>query len=427
MHLKSYPKEYLRITLASIKTPAKFFQEVRGEGGYLKPFAYWLATYIISNAGISLIYLFNPESFAIFSSMGITFTAIIYLLYTLLMIFYIVLMHLAVTLVGGKGNFNDTFKVVFYSSSPLSFAWIFMLGMFVGIMFKSIITMLITLPLILAILACYIYIFYIQVIGISVTSGITRLRAFAALLIQLFIYAFIAFILLIVFVFFFIYAQPINSSYSSAPYNTQGYERYGTDTQDYVKYNMTVYAGSTPQIDGIVDAKDAWHEGEQIHTVSAGEDYAITTKHDFNNTYILVQWRDLPEWNDAMHLYFEQDEGKPDFDLNNGIVDNYYQGHPSYGPESMRDAHYDSGYTVLEHQDGLVKAGYGNGTWTIEWQIPMRSEDPYDIHIEKYPAQVGFSIANWGNGPAVGVWPPNSAPYLPETWGNMLIVDSEKI
>ncbi len=432
MDLKSYPGEYARITRASIKNPGEFFEEIKGEGkGYFKPFAYMLVTSIIYNVGIFLGFLFYPEGISIFLSLGFVLTAVVLavllILSTLQMVFYIVLMHMAVRLVGGKGRFNNTFKVVCYSFSPFSFAWIFGLAMFAVISFKSLAAILISLPLILALSACTLYMYYIEVVGLSVTSEITRLRAFAAVLIQLFIYAFIAIILLIILIFFFIYAIPINSSYSYAPYNTQGYERDGSNPQDYEKYNITVYAGSAPQIDGMVDAKDAWHEGEQIHTVSAGEDYTITTKHDFNNTYILMQWRDLPEWNDAMHLYFEQDEGKPDFDLNNGIVDNYYQGYPSYGPESMRDAHYDSGYTVLEHQDGLVKAGYGNGTWTIEWQIPMRSADPYDIHIEKYPAQVGFSIANWGNGPAVGVWPPNSAPYLPETWGNMLIVDSEKI
>ncbi len=430
MDLKSYPGEYARITLASIKNPGKFFDEIKGEGkGYLKPLAYMLVTSIIYNVGIFLGFLFYPEGIGIFLSLGFVMAAavlvVLLILSTLQLVFYIVLMHMAVRLVGGKGKFNNTFKVVCYSFSPFSFAWILGLAMFAVISFKSLAAILISLPLILALSTCALYMYYIEVVGLSVTSEITRLRAFAAILIQLFIYAFIAIILLIILVIFFIYAMPINSSYSSAPYNTQGYERYVSDPQDYEKYNMTVYAGSPPQIDGTVDAKDAWYEGEKIHVLARGKYYNITTKHDFENIYILMEWEGAPEWEDMMALYFEQDGDTQDFTLTTGRVDNYYQGHYKYGPDSFRDAHYDSGYIVDGAQNGNLKSGYENGSWRLEWQIPMKSGDDFDIYIEKYPTQVGFSILNNRNG-ARGIWPPAADMYDPETWGNMLIVDSKK-
>ncbi len=191
------------------------------------------------------------------------------------------------------------------------------------------------------------------------------------------------------------------------------------------KYNITVYAGTTPNIDGTIKDGDAWYEGEQTSIEARGKNYTIITKHDSENLYILMEWNGTPEWEDMMALYFEQDEGAPDLNLSNGRVDNYYQGHYKYGPESMSDAHYGSGYTVAEQHNGLLKAGYNAGTWVLEWQVPLRSGDTYDIYVDKYPAQLGFSIINWRDG-AKGIWPPKADPYKALTWGNMVIVDTNK-
>ncbi|VVB97427.1 Yip1 domain protein [uncultured archaeon] len=431
MDLKSYPKEYARITLASIKTPAEFFQGMSGEGrGYLKPLAYMLVSGIIYNIGIFLGFFVYPESISLFSSAGFFLTAVLSFLLIIFSIIqtclYIGLMHLAVLIVGGKAKFNDTFKVVCYSFSPLNFAWIFGFGTFLAISFKNMAVMLVSLPLMMALFVCLLYIYYIEVIGLSVTSGITRLRAFAAVLIQLFIYTMIVFILLMVLVLFFMFTQPINYSYSPAPYNTQSYGKYSTDIRNYEIYNTTVYAGSTPQIDGIVDTRDAWYEGEKIYTIARGKNYNITTKHDFENIYILMEWEGPPEWEDMMALYFEQDGSTQDFTLTSGLADNYYQGHYKYGPDSFRDAHYDSGYTVSEVQNGNLKSSYTDGSWKLEWQIPMKSGDEFDIYIDTYPTQVGFSILNDRNG-ASGIWPPSADMYDPKTWGSMTIVDGKKI
>lgn len=192
------------------------------------------------------------------------------------------------------------------------------------------------------------------------------------------------------------------------------------------KYNTTVYAGSSPAIDGTADDRDAWYEGEQNRIEVKGKKYTVTTKHDFENLYILMEWNGAPEWDDMMAIYFEQDNGTPDFNLSNGRVDNYYQGHYKYGPESISDAHhYESGYTVMEEHNGLLRAGYRNGTWTLEWQVPLRSGDAYDIYVDKYPMQLGFSIIN-NRGGAYGIWPPGADLYKAGTWGNMMISGIKK-
>lgn len=194
---------------------------------------------------------------------------------------------------------------------------------------------------------------------------------------------------------------------------------------DIIKYSTTVYSGSAPLIDGITDEKDNWDEGEKTYVSAGGKDYTFTTKHNFENIYILIEWEGTPEWNDRISLYFEQDGRVQDFNLGTGVADNYYQGVSSYGPESFRDAHFEDGYTVSETQNGNLKSGYADGIWKLEWQIPMSSGDQYDIDIKNYPTQVGFTIAN-DTGMIRGIWPPDADIYEPRTWGNMTIVDKKK-
>ncbi|MFA4936612.1 MAG: YIP1 family protein, partial [Candidatus Methanoperedens sp.] len=322
--------------------------------------------------------------------------------YILSALLFAIFMHLAVRLMKGKGSFNNTLKVICYSEAPLNFAWIF----YVLMMFASDMEYFEIAKLFVVLwIASNFYVYYIILAGISVTSGITMPRAFAALMVQLFMFA----VIIAVFVSgIYLYGTNTHSGSTSEPYNIKNYE----------KYNTTVYASSAPQIDGIVDEKDRWYEGESFH-IEGKKYYTITTKHDFENIYILVQWYAPPEWKDDIAIYFEQDGSSPDFNLKNGRTDHYYQGHFKYGPNSFRDAHYDSGYTVSETQNGNLKGSYKDGVWNLEWQIPLSSGDVHDIYITNYPTQIGFTIINrmgWDS------WPPNSLPEKPETWGDMTIV-----
>ncbi len=415
LNISSYLREYARITLASIKTPRKFFEEIKSEGkGYLKPFAYMLISNVIYLAGSFLGFFILPGgsnvlamSFSLFKGLFV-----FYIFLTILfMLIYFGSMHLAVRIVKGKGKFFQTFKVICYSYSPFNFIWVFILILITAVSLKSTAALLIALLMMLPIFAGMLYVFYILVVGISVTSEISGGRAFAALMIQLFIYSGTIFSLIFGAVLLYSFSENSYSKTDSTPYYIQNYE----------KYNTTVYAGSAPQIDGIVDEKDRWYEGESFH-IERKKYYTITTKHDFENIYILVQWYAPPEWKDGIDIYFEQDGNSPDFNLKNGRTDNYYQGHFEYGPNSFRDAHYDSGYTVAETQNGNLKSGYKDGMWNLEWQIPLSSGDVHDIYINNYPTQIGFTIINrmgWDS------WPPNSSPEKPETWGKMTVVNKK--
>lgn len=450
MTINHYLKEYARITIESVKNPSKFFEKAKiDESGYLKPLFYTLISYAVYNIGLFLWFLFSPDmqkiGYADISYSIVILILAVIIFYTvitvLFLIFYITLMQLAVRMVGGKGKFKDTLKVICYSYSPLNFAWIFGLAMPIALLFFNEVTaLLVSIPFMLALLASVIYIFYIEIVGLSITSEITRLRAFAAFVIQMFLYSIIAMILIFGSVLIYTFVDDTQYNYSPDSYgsgntydNANPYKS-GIDQSlpEPVSYSTKMYFGGTPDIDGITGASDSWYEGNQMNVESGGKYYTIITKHDYENIYILMEWDGTPEWVDEMAIYFEQDNGGPDQNINNGLVDCYYQGSSSYGPSSLNNAHYDQnewskfgpGYLASGKFDGKVEGKYNDGRWKLEWQIPLNSGDPFDISVTEYPTELGFSIINQEGG-AKGIWPPDADPYLPETWGTMTIADGK--
>lgn len=336
-------------------------------------------------------------------------------------------MHLAIRLVKGKGSFNNTVKVICYSEAPLSFGWIFYVLM--------ILTSDLEYPGISILSAAFwiasnFYVYYIILTGISVTSGITMPRAFAALMVQLFMFA----VVIAVFVSgIYLYSTNTPSSYSPTPYPTPfptpAYENYTPPNPE--KYRITAYVGSPPQIDGAVTEEDKWHEGEQFIAKDKNRTYYITIKHDFEYIYILMKWENPFKQSGNIEVFFEQDNNKQDFDLNNGRVDGYFQGY--YQDDNLviesfvvPDAHYEGDrYAGDEQQGGSLYGGYKNGKWILEWKIPMNSGDKYDIYINSYPTEVGFAITNTVAAPE-GVFPPGADNHDPRTWGTMTIVDKRR-
>lgn len=423
--IKFFLKEYRRITFATINTPGEFFEEIKSEDkSYLKPL-----TYMLGSNAVYIMGLFLGEFFyySVFTEL-----IVLYIILAVLFFIYVALMHLAILMVGGKNKFNQTFKVICYSFSPMNFAWIFVLVLIAATSLWNFIGPPVALFPMLGLFASVLYIFYILVTGISVTSEIHRGRAFAALTIQLFIIIFIPIILTYAPALFHQYSTTTLPGYSSTPYPTSSvtstYEKHSTPTPG--KYRIRAYAGSPPQIDGIVDDDDKWHEGERFIAEEKERDYYITIKHDFENIYILMEWEGPFEENGNIVIHFEQDTNIQDFNLSNGRVDSYYQGFYRDGNFSIHDTHYDSGiYTDKERQDGYLKGGYKNGRWTLEWRIPMNSGDKYDIYINNYPTEVGFSITNTlivpvGN-VSVSIFPPGADDYDPLTWANMVIIDNK--
>ncbi|MFA4936600.1 MAG: Yip1 family protein, partial [Candidatus Methanoperedens sp.] len=315
MKISSYLREYARITLVSIKTPRKFFEEVKSEEKrYLKPLAYILITYAIYTAGVGI----GGNSYSFFPSSGFS----LFLKNIVSALLFIVLLHLAVRLVKGKGSFNNTVKVICYSEAPLNFAWIFyVLMIFAGDMEYPVISILSAAFWI----ATTYYVYYIILAGISVTSGITMPRAFAALMVQFFMFA----VVIAIFVSgIYLYSTNTHSGYSptpySTPYPTPTYENYTPPNPE--KYRITAYAGSPPQIDGAVTEEDKWYEGEQFIGKDMKRTYYVTIKHDFEYIYILMEWENPLKQRGNVEVLFEQDADKQDFNLNNGRVDMYIQG-----------------------------------------------------------------------------------------------------
>jgi len=386
-------------------------------------------TVFIEALGLGLSYLANRHgNFNLLDHILEKFVPF-YIVLAVLFFVYVALMQLAIKLVRGKGSLDKTFMVICYSFSPINFAsWLFFLAFTENIYASS---SLMELPFWLGLLTSILYIFYLLVVGISVTSDIPRGRAFAALIIQLSVIVFTPIILTYAPAFFYQNSTTTLPGYSYTPYPTPSitstYEKYSTPAPG--KYRIVVYAGSPPQIDGIVDDDDKWHEGERFIAEERERDYYITIKHDFENIYILMEWEGPFEENGNIAINFEQDTNVQDFNLSSGRVDRYYQGFYRNGNFAIYDAHYDSGiYTDKERQDGFLKGGHKNGKWTLEWRIPMNSGDKYDIYINSYPTEVGFSITNTlivpvGNVP-VSIFPPGADDYDPMTWANMVIIDN---
>ncbi|MBU4076187.1 MAG: YIP1 family protein [Euryarchaeota archaeon] len=420
MVIKDYIKEYIRITLSSIKTPEAFFRGIPDkEQNSAKP-----AVYLILSIVFCLI--FRPEIFYLISgAINPIYDPSIYL-YILLILFiiiafilflsliYITLMHFVIRLIGGIVKIEDTFMVFCYSVSPLNIIWILnFLSVFPGAYDYYSGTWIYFLFSLLWI-GCILYILYIMITGISVRSGITKPRAFAAAFVQP---------LVIILVFLFMIFIPSQTSYQP------GIEQPVWQEVPYVgieappqRYDLTAYRGSAPVIDGIISGDDRWNEGMNVQMDVRDTSYLITAKHDRENLYVMMQWKGSPAWNDTILLLLKQDDAAPGMNMNTGRIDMYSL---KYGHAIFEDWHFVDDFTSAEHQDGSANVSYNYNIreMAIEWKIPLNSGDNYDIYINKYPARLGFSIVNDRDG---GIFPVRAHQYDPATWADLEIVDVRK-
>lgn len=134
-------------------------------------------TIFIAGLSLELSYLLKLDLILVF----VTF----YIILAVLFFVYVALMQLAIKLVRGKGSLGKTFMVICYSSSPINFVSLLFFLAFSENIYAS--SSLMELPW-LGLLASIPYIFYLVVVGISVSSEISGSRALAALMIQLFIF-----------------------------------------------------------------------------------------------------------------------------------------------------------------------------------------------------------------------------------------------
>ena len=166
-----------------LRTPTKFFTSVQKEKGLKAPFVY-LA--VVSFISALLNYFFNPmlKLFAAPFGPGIGFAAIIGLWIAGLILSFIFygFFHLFVMLLGGKGGYENTYKVFAYSSTPSS-----LLGWIAGIFFGFGLGGIVVGGLIYV--ALIIWALYLFVTGLSIVHKMTKLRALAVILIPVVILA----------------------------------------------------------------------------------------------------------------------------------------------------------------------------------------------------------------------------------------------
>ena len=315
---------------------------------------------------------------------------------------YISLMHFVIRFFGGRGKIEDTFMVFCYSVSPLNFFWI--LNFLAPYYFWS--------SFLLLWIGCIMYMLYIIITGISVRSGITKSRAFAAVIAQ-------PLVIILVFLIIFIPTQPSYNPGIEYPV-PQEVPSVITEAPPQ-RYNLTAYRGSAPVIDGMVNGDDLWKEGMNTRIDARGTSYIITAKHNRENLYVLMHWKGYPAWNDHILLLLKQDDGAPDMNMNTGRIDMYSL---KYEPDIFEDWHFVDDFTTAEHQDGSAKVSFNEnvGETAIEWKIPLNSGDNYDIYINKYPARLGFSIVSDRD----GIFPALAHQYDPGTWADLEIVDTKK-
>lgn len=403
MDIRNYFNEYLRITRSCILTPDTFFSEIKDEEKrYLKPLAYGLISIGVNLIGCLLVYFFlSRYEFNEIDDIILVFSKVV-----LISGFFLIFILTPVArLFGGKRNFTQTFNVICYSVSVLNFSWIFVvLMLLITQLFRDteLIALLMFFLLALLLLDSFQYIIYLLIKGISITSEINKLRAFAAVI--------ISFIIVIPLIFSGLYILD-ELSRRPPPYNPPKLP----PDHDTRSYNLTVYPGSPPVIDGMISDEDRWSDGANVQVNARLKSYNITMKHDRENLYILMYWKGAPEWNDMISLCFEQDNGKADSNLNTGRVDWYYQSNNG-DPNKFNDGHYESGYRSDQHQDGSLKVGYdiNKSEWVQEWKIPMNSGDKDDIFIIKYPTVIGFSILNEIAGEG-GILPSTANKIYPNT------------
>lgn len=422
--IKEYINEYIRITLFSIKSPEAFFREIPDkEKNSIKPSVYLILS-------LAVVILFRPEILSMISGAFISvYNPMSYLSILLILLFmiafilslsliYITMMHFVVLSMGGKGKFEDTFMVFCYSVSLLNMIWILnFFTEFPEVYDFNFGPWILSFSLFHLWIGFFLYMLFTMITGISVRSGITKIGAFGAAIFQ-------PLVILLVFVFISGITQPSYNHGIESPV-PQEVPTLVTEPPPQ-RYNLIAFLGSAPVIDGKVNDNDAWTEGAKTEVNAKGKYYSITTKHDRENLYILIQWQGTPQRNEIISLFFEQDSGRPDSNFNTGRVDAYFQINTD-DPPPLVDGHYESGFISDQHQDGSLKVDYyaNKSEWIQEWKIPLNSGDKDDIFVDKYPAHIGFSIINEREGEG-GILPSTSYKNSPWTWANLEIVDVRK-
>lgn len=125
--------------LKVIKTPADFFMQMPTSGGYANPVKFAVACYLI--AGIALAIIQFAAQF-LFAGIGITENTLIIGFSSILFIPVIgviglfigaLILHIFFKILGGKGTYDGTFRILAYASATAVFSWIPFVGILAGL------------------------------------------------------------------------------------------------------------------------------------------------------------------------------------------------------------------------------------------------------------------------------------------------------
>lgn len=425
---------YQKIREATFK-PQRFFENLPVKTSYWKALLFVYTMWLLYSIGIMLpLLIFFPDWItllkAIATPLGLLLASLSLIISGLLLFVLAGCIHIALKLLKGTAPFKSTFLATAYSTAMYAFlsipATLGIIGVWIGG-----IGLILTGICYLAIIIGAYYGFYVAIVGLSVYHKITKLRAFGGFVLGYIFHTVIFLILLLIIILAILFVQKIYSPltpstsqfFSSSPALISE-----TSTTAYPAFkNITAYLGTAPMIDGIITPTDGWFEGGTLSFVKNAVQYSILTKHDRKNLYVSIIFPDTPTWEHAFALYFEQDGTTHDSLLTNGRTDGKYQG--AGGPNSWRDAHWKEGWTVADEYESLGKLDgdmhtvYNGTHWNVEWSIPLNSGDEYDIGVDRFPANVGFSIVDWGGGVAQGFWPMYSNPYKTDTWGELILLE----
>ena len=158
-----------------LSEPSRFFEEIKREVGITEAFKYSIIlsvvyTILYSLLNLSISYLAYPSFIPLFSGfVGFSFIRISFIFAGLIISPFIGagFLHLFVKMFGGKNNYEATYRVVVYSSTPsLLIGWIPLVG-FIGAPYG----------------------WYLSVKGLSLLHNISMGRAFLSTIIPIFLIA----------------------------------------------------------------------------------------------------------------------------------------------------------------------------------------------------------------------------------------------
>lgn len=189
--------DFFNIIKDIILKPKDFFAKIKKEKGIKNAFLYFLMFAVITSF-LSVLYFYRAVSIAKMPQIelipGSIFLVVMIILYILILLFTLLytfimsgIIHLFVLLMKGKKGFYQTFKVLVYGNTPqyllsiiTSPIYIIVFPKFFGLKQMPLEFFVWFIPSVILGLLVFIYIIYLQTIGIKNLHEIPAFRAFAA-------------------------------------------------------------------------------------------------------------------------------------------------------------------------------------------------------------------------------------------------------